>query len=533
MCLLWWLACPNQAQAKRKTLSGTWRASAMVERWNIGDWGAKCGPRPSAQGAPGGTATITQSGNELSIRGAGRSYSTTHCWEQSPGLRRVSHSASARGWSNRCTTAAGDPRRATVITTMSATDDAIHFDETGSYQFVLKGQNCTASVRRSRSFKLIQRAGETGPAATSSLPNTTTAPKSDTTTSPTSTQTSPPPKQPNSCENPGKPARLEVRPARKLMRPGETFSFRTLVIDRQGCRLNVAPVWRMTQGEAKVKVEPGGKVTVNEASPEGIAEFAVSVRGKSVKVSVEVASHERYESLLEARGLNEVGEADEAAVAVIATGSLGGGDAVAEDTARKRKIIFAAVVGSAALVLALVAIFFLHRGAKKQRIVEYHEVASAKPDTLQSLNPAPNTHHESSPLPSSGQQEPVYDVEHRGYASSAPRMTCPVCQQKFPPGSLFCPNEGTRLIKASGSSGDMQAAAGGICPTCKRGFPSEIKYCPEHREALVPAPLYNATASKSTVQQAPRGKICPTCGKRYEGEAEFCGKDGTSLVLVN
>jgi hypothetical protein len=501
----------------------------MVERWNVGDWGPKCGPRPGGQGAPGGSATISQVGNELSIQGAGRSYSTTNCWEQSPGLRRVSHSASARGWSNRCTTAASDPRRATVITTISATDDAIHFDETGSYQFVLEGQNCTASVRRTRSFKLIQRAGETPPAASSSPPPAPTP-------TPTATK-KPPPEERKDCDTPGDPARLEVRPARKLMRPGESFSFRSRVVDDNGCALAVSPTWRVAQGEAKVSVAPGGKVTVEEGSPMGTADIVVAVGGKSVRVSVEVASNEQYEALLEARGLNESGEAEEAAVAVIATGSLGGGDAVAEDTAKRRKIIFAAVVGGAALLLAIIGLVLLRRGSKKRVVVEdddFEPVAVRMPPQAQPAAPDDG-------VPSSGgtdssrprQRHQMYEVERGSRAPTPPQMFCPVCKQDFPPGSLFCPVDGTRLVKAAGSSGTMRIPAGGICPTCERGFPPEVKYCPEHREPLIPAPLFNATSSKRPMQEAPRGKICPTCGTRYDGNAVFCGKDGTTLVLVN
>jgi hypothetical protein len=520
------------AQGK-PTLSGTWSASAMVERWNVGDWGAKCGPRPGGQGAPGGSVTISQLGSELSINGAGRSYSTTNCWEQAPGLRRVSHSAASRGWSNRCTTAANDPRRATVITTMSATDDAIYFDETGSYQFVLEGQNCTASVRRTRSFKLVRREGEAPPAATASAPPAPTPTPTPTATSmppPTATSKPPPDERVRNCDEPGEPARLEVRPARKLIRPGEHFAFRAVVVDASGCMLTVQPAWRVAEGDAKIVLAPGGKVTVAQDSPEGTADILVTVSGKNVRVTVEVATKEHYESLLEARGLNASGEAEEAAVAVIATGSLGGGTAVAEDTAKKRKTIFAAVVGGAALLLALVGFVFLRRGAKKKRVIVDEDI---EPVAV-IIPPAPPPAAEP---PSSDsrprQRHEVYEVERGSRAPTPPQMVCPVCRGDFPAGGLFCPLDGTRLVKASGTSEPVRAAVGGICPTCERGFPAEIKYCPEHHELLVPAPLFNATSVKRPVAAVSRGKICPTCGTRYEGGATFCGKDGTSLVLVN
>ena len=46
------------------------------------------------------------------------------------------------------------------------------------------------------------------------------------------TATTPPPK---ACATPGEPARLEVRPSRKLMKTGETFAFHAVVLDAAGC----------------------------------------------------------------------------------------------------------------------------------------------------------------------------------------------------------------------------------------------------------------------------------------------------------
>ena len=221
--LLCVFARPADAQ-QLKTLSGTWSASAMRSAWNVGDWGEACGPKPGGGAAPAGTVTIKQSGGELAISGAGRSYSTAECWEQMPGLARSSHSGGQRGWRTVCKSSAGDARQATVVTTVSASDSYITFDETGQYQFVIQGTNCTASVRRSRSFRLIQREGEAPPVAASSPPVASAAP-------------APSAKVPQTrCENPGPAARLEVRPSRKLMRAGEEFSFRALGLRRRGLR---------------------------------------------------------------------------------------------------------------------------------------------------------------------------------------------------------------------------------------------------------------------------------------------------------
>ena len=151
---------------ERKTLNGSWSASALTEAWAIGDWGDACGPKPRPQGAGGGGVQIREQGGELLISGAGRAFSTAECWEQMPGLSRTSHSASGGGrfWRTRCSTPANDPRRATVVTTIQATDSTISLTETGQYQFVIQDTNCTASVTRSRSFSLSKREGEEPPA---------------------------------------------------------------------------------------------------------------------------------------------------------------------------------------------------------------------------------------------------------------------------------------------------------------------------------------------------------------------------------
>src|SRR6188768_983569 len=205
------------------TLAGTWTASPLSVSWQLGDWGKACGPAPSGGGEAGGSVSIAQNGSELTIVGVGRTYTTGECWERYPGIQRISHSASARNFQNVCKTAAADPRQAKLVTTISATDSRINFDETGQYQFVIEGQNCTASVRRTRSYSLVSRQGDAQPPAASAAP----------------TAAKPTARPANDCSNAGLPERLEVRPSRKLMRPGESFEFRTSVVDARGCPLPV------------------------------------------------------------------------------------------------------------------------------------------------------------------------------------------------------------------------------------------------------------------------------------------------------
>jgi len=202
------LTCATVARAEPAITPGLWTASPLRSDWNIGDWGAACGPRPSGGNEAGGSVTIAVQGNELTLNGLGRSFATTQCWEQYPGLSRVSHSSGPTSWRTACKTSAADARQASLITNLSGSGSRLNFDETGQYQFVIKGQNCTASVRRTRTFTRVD------PAAAAPAASAAEKPKSA------------------RCERVGLPERLEVRPSRKLMRPGERFTFRANVVDR-------------------------------------------------------------------------------------------------------------------------------------------------------------------------------------------------------------------------------------------------------------------------------------------------------------
>lgn len=466
-------------ESARPTLSGAWSASAMTESWSTKDWGEACGPKPtSGGGAPSGGVTVTEQGGELAFSGAGRAFSTAQCWEQLPGMTRTSHSAAPRGWSTRCSSAAGDPRRAVVVTSITATDDMIIFSERGTYELTIQGTACNAAVARSRTFKLQSRAGD-APAPTA----TATATASATPPAPAATATGKPREPLGDCSEPGAPARLEVRPARKLLRPGESFTLAASVTDAKGCKLGVEPDIRAKPGSAldgKLQLQ-GAVVTAATDAPEGIVELAVSVAGKSVSVTVEIASPDKYAGLLKERGLNDVGEDDHAATAEIAS-SLGGSATVAEDGAKGRKLTFVAVVIGIASALGFVGFFLLRRGKRAgERVPVERESVVAPPPNVALFEAAP----------------------------SAP-MECPECGSTFPPGTAFCHDDGTPLVPLTGAGA--------------------------HRDSL-PAPSEDPS-SGPPISAAPRSKkgppkICPTCGDMFPDDATFCGKDGTQLVPVN
>jgi hypothetical protein len=444
------LLSPCRASADDKpTLSGSWTASALSESWSVTDWGPACGERPAPQGAGGGAVQIREQGGELSIIGAGRAFSTAQCWEQMPGVSRSSHSQSGGGrfWRTRCTSAPNDSRRAAITTSISATDSSISLNETGDYTIVIKDTSCHASVTRSRSYSLVKREGDTPPAASATAAPTATA-------APAVPSPSPPPEPRSSsrCSGSGggEPARLEVHPGKKLLRAGDKFTFRAVVLDAQGCATGTRPSWSIAPGPlaSKATIDPGGTLAVAADAAEGKLEVSVSVGGKGVTVNVEVASPEHYDALLGLGGLNDAGEAEQAAVAVIAAGTIGGRTAVAEDAAKDRKVVFVALVGALAAVLGFVGLVMTRRGKRPADPIE-----DEAPPSSSGLGPdsegAPGVD-----APSSAPVGPAIPAPV-GPAIPAPvspakansrGKICPTCGDRYPADAVFCGKDATTLV---------------------------------------------------------------------------------------
>lgn len=393
----------QSARADAPSLTGRWSASALSSKWVIGQWGNACGPKPSGGSAPAGEVTVTQGGGELTIAGAGGTYRTTGCWETSPGLHVVGHSGGARAWKTTCKTAAGDSRQTTIVTTISATDDTISFYETGQYQLLIKNQNCTASVGRYRSFHLIQRAGETpGPVASSSA----------------GAPANPQEKPSERCATPGAPARVEVRPPNKLMRPGDSFAFKASVLDAKGCTLRSQPVWSFISGGDHAQVS-NGNVSIAPDAPEGQVRVNASVGDHSAIATIEVASKERYEALLQGSGSNALGPAP---VASTATKSIGTKAALAENKGQSRKLAFVALVGGIAFILGVIGLVIVRHNRKVHRLQVARLQAEAAAEPLdQTIVPAQQN------LPQK-------------------RKICPICGTQYPPEFQFCGSDGASLV---------------------------------------------------------------------------------------
>lgn len=440
-------------------LDGRWRQGPLREDFTVQQWLPNgCGPTPQNGSTGGGEiVTIRLEGDELAFVGGGRVYRSNQCYDQMPTLARETHSRDPNGktWRTRCTTPPNDPRKAILNTLVVATTDTrIDVVETGRYEIVLEAGRCVADVKRTRAYDLVPEEKAT-PAAP-----------------PPALTKEPPPKpepKPSACESPGDPVRLEVRPSKKLLRTGETFQFRALVLDDKGCATRTPTTWKVQAGAPEgVTVDSKGLVTIGKDVPEGVVELVVEAAKKDTHVTVEVTSPAHYDDLLARSGLNASGENDAAAVVTIASSSIGAGEGRVEDRSRTRRWVFIGIVAGVLVVLGVLAALLGRRSRRAAALVreatERHEVEVA--EVLE--------------------RRRVREAEH-------------ATQKRAHEESV-----------AAAAAARARAAA-----------------------ARPPAPYPAPAAIAMSPASPKRGKICPTCGDRFDGAADFCGKDGTQLVLLN
>jgi hypothetical protein len=432
-------------------------------------------------------------GDELAFIGGGRVFRTNQCYDPMPTLGRDSHSRAGDGksWRTRCATAPNDPRKAVLNSLVVVTTETqIDLVETGRYEILLENGRCMADVKRTRTFTLVQDDKKVTPAPVDPTPAPTKTPE---------------PPRPSTCAAPGDPAKLEVRPSKKLVRTDEGgFKFRALVLDGKGCETHTATTWKVAPESAGkgVTVDGLGRVTVAKGANEGSVEIIATAAGRDARVVVEVVSPAHYDELLARQGLNAAGENDEASSVTIASVSIGAGEGKVEDRARERRFIFLAIVGGVLLALAIVGVVLFRRSRRAKALLdeadERHEARVR--DVLDRRRQREEEHaqqmraHEASVVAARDAVEKA-----KAAASASAELVCPSCRRQQPAGVSFCPHDGTKL---------------------------------EAAKATMPL---SAMAARSPGAGAPkaRGKICPTCGSRFEGAAEFCGKDGTVLVLLN
>ncbi|MBX3226393.1 MAG: zinc ribbon domain-containing protein [Labilithrix sp.] len=522
------LGWSGEARADLK-VDSKWRQSALREDFTVVQWlDASCGAPPKSSTSGGGESIdIKVEGDELAFIGGGRVYRTNICYDPMPGLQRASHSRDGKTWRTRCATPPSDARKVVLNTLVVATSDThIEIVETGRYEMSLESGKCVADVKRTRSFDAV---GDTAPAAGTS---TETGP------SPAPAKSNAPseaPPRPALCGVVGEAQKLEVRPSQKLLRPGETFRFRAVVLDAKGCETRTGTAFRLAPDATGkgVKVDALGNVTAAKEATEGALEIIASAGGKETRVTVEIVSAARYDELLQRSGLNAEGESDEAASVVIASQSIGADESVVEDGARKRRLVFLGIIGAALAGLLVAGIFVLRRNRRAKELMhaaeERHEErvreVLERRRRREAEHAAQQRAHEESVAAARAVSSSRSVAAEPAPPLRRADLVCASCGREMEPGTSFCPHDGTPLVAA----GAPEKRGGGICPVCNTVFGSEVTRCPKDKQVLIPYPV-QAMAQRS---DAPRGKICPSCGERFDGGADFCGKDGTQLVLLN
>ena len=512
-------------------LEGKWRQSALREDFTVQNWlESGCGPAPKSTSSGGGEVVeVRAEGDELVFVGGGRVYRTNACYDPMPNLQRGSHSRDANGksWRTRCTTAPNDPRSAVLNTLVNAsTERHIDLVETGRYEITLEGGKCVADIKRTRSFDRVDDGNAPAPASAAPAPK---EPKPETAP------------RPALCGIVGEPQKLEVRPSRKLLRPGETFKLRGVVLDAKGCETKTPLTWKLAPegAGAGVKVDALGNVTARADATEGVLEIIAGAGGRETRVVVEVVSAARYDELLSKSGLNAAGENEEASTVTIASQSLGTDDARVEDHSRQRRFTFLAIVGVALVGLFITAIVLVRRSRRAKELLAQAETRHEEKvravlerrKKREAEHAAQMRAHEESvaaarAISSSNALAAIAPPSAPASTPSVRRaeLVCASCGREMEAGTSFCPHDGTPLVAA----GTRRANGGGICPVCNTVYGDEVTLCPTHKAKLIRPRALAPVASPTG-----RGKICPTCGERFDGSADFCGKDGTQLVLLN
>jgi hypothetical protein len=531
------LLLARSVRADDASFDGSWGMSPLTETFIVQQWGGSCGPAPVSTVQPGGLATIHPDGAELVIQpsdGRQRRLRTDQCLDPLPTLARETHSSDGRTWRTRCTTPPSDPRHAVVNSAyfLSSTGDAITIGETGQYEFTIHGSRCVANVTRELTIRRLQAVAPAASAAPSA--GAATAPTRAAAPTPLPTTDSTP------CSSPGDPARLEIRPSRKLLRLGDNYRFRALVVDEDGCPTGTPIQWsiaalRSNDGRdlvAQPSVDAAGRLTIPPGTSDAQFDLVATAAGHSARAAVEVTSDANYEALLARSGLDSNGERGEPAVTSLATASIGGSSARAEDGAGRRRTVFISIIALLVAALGAVAIVGTLR-ARRARAVE----RAAQERHAEKMREYEREKHE---------REEVHAAQLRAHLESVAQaqrvgggatvsatgaqgnaLFCPSCHREFNDGTAYCPFDANRLVAVAGHEAIAAGPVGGVCPTCQRGFNPGVRVCPHDGDELVPP----AMAAGRPV--ATRGKICPTCGGRFDGSAAFCGKDGTMLVLLN
>ncbi len=179
-----------------------------------------------------------------------------------------------------------------------------------------------------------------------------------------------------------------------------------------------------------------------------------------------------YEAMLAQSGLGPQGESSEAAVAILATGSIGGTDARAEDGAGKRRTIFTAVIGGMVVLLGVVAFNGIRRARRGKAFEQAAEERHA--ERLREFEDQKRVREEKHAAQMKAHPRTAKKAQDAAAAMAAARNSGPgpvfrpVVPARVPAATTYCPFDSNKFVPVAGHENMMMGPGGGVCPTCKR-----------------------------------------------------------------
>lgn len=457
-------------------LSGPWNASALKEAWSFPTWPEACGPKPAGLGAAGGTTEVVEQGGELLFSGAGK-YKTTDCWDQSAGLRRVTHAQNERAWTNTCKTLSSDPRQVNLQTSIVASDSRITLREIGHYAYQHDGTTCEADVVRTRTYSRTldsqESPGEarrpsevTQSFAASAAPGETTLRTEPGGIRSISTE----------CASPGQPTELRFVNLIQWVEPGSSVQITAQALDKDGCATRAAVHYSLDPNVAAVTLgDRTGLLRVANTAEQQTLSVVAHSGTLSKALTLPIVPKESRSVLLHAPGDEPVRTTT--ASQPVADALIGSSTTRARDRAMERKWWFAGLAGLIVVGLATLGLRLLRAGSRSGSEAPPPRPSRPNPGTVDgaSVRPYSGQAVASTSITRGeiltrdlGKTDPGFrrptsasTFTHTDIADSEPPVTqsnrnpapvgrresfCPRCGTRYIDGSLYCGVDGERLL---------------------------------------------------------------------------------------
>ena len=444
------------ADAAAQDYAGQWQAGPLRIRHAIESWGGDCGPRPpTTLSEPGGTVTISQSGDHLRFSGA-LSGSTDGCWSEKPGLRRISSTFRDPSWTTICRTREGDAQPENGRYTFRAAGDTITYQEVTQWNWRLRSSTCTATRRASRTFTRVGAQAEPEPEP-----------------------------EPEPQCTAGAAARIRISPARETIEPGQQLCVRARVVDAQGCPLRGERVQlELRAPDGQSGTLRGRCFTAGATAAEAEGVFRIIGTAGSLRGSAEIEVTTEDLSDLTARRIRE--------------SSMG--DSLSDAEAENASGLEARVLGQSGtvwIVGGLLALLLVLGGvvllvARKRKPEPKPSVETPDPTPVAATAKPPRRM-----CPVCGYVEEGGDgycpkdgaalVDPNDPATRAQGMICPTCRRGYGADATKCSQDGDELVPYSMFIAREKRASvevKKICPTCGTTYDAQTTFCGKDGSAL-------------------------------------------------